>query len=37
MQDVFTTYAPHNAPGVAGSGVYDTSELVLHNDDEHGY
>jgi sulfite reductase alpha subunit-like flavoprotein len=37
MQDVFTTYAPHTAPGVAGSGVYDASDLVLHNDDQHGY
>jgi ferredoxin-NADP reductase len=37
MLDVFTTYAPHTGPGVAGSGVYDASDLVLHNDEEHGY
>jgi ferredoxin-NADP reductase/cytochrome b involved in lipid metabolism len=37
MQDVFTTAAAHAAPGVAGDGLYKVSELVLHNDDEHGY
>ena len=37
MLDVFTTYAPHTGPGVAGSGMYDASDLVLHNDEEHGY
>jgi ferredoxin-NADP reductase len=37
MQDVFTTAAAHTAPGVAGAGLYDASELALHNDDEHGY
>jgi ferredoxin-NADP reductase len=37
MQDVFTTAAAHAAPGVPGDGTYEISELVLHNDDEHGY
>src|SRR5439155_1531603 len=37
MQDVFTTFAPASAPGAAGAGLYDASELALHNDEEHGY
>jgi ferredoxin-NADP reductase/cytochrome b involved in lipid metabolism len=37
MQDVFTTFAAHTAPGVGGAGLYDASELVLHNDDERGH
>jgi sulfite reductase (NADPH) flavoprotein alpha-component len=37
MQDVFTTAAAHTAPGVAGDGLYDVSELVLHNDASRGY
>jgi ferredoxin-NADP reductase/cytochrome b involved in lipid metabolism len=37
MQDVFTTFAPHTAPGVGGARTYDASELVLHNDDEQGH
>jgi sulfite reductase (NADPH) flavoprotein alpha-component len=37
MQDVFTTSAPASAPGAAGAGLYDASELALHNDGDHGY
>ena len=36
-QDIFTTFAPHTAPGVQGAGLYDASEIALHNDDEHGH
>ena len=35
--DLFTTFAPRSAAGVAGSGTYDASDLVLHNDAEHGW
>ena len=35
--DLFTTFAPRSAAGVAGSGTYDASELVLHNDARHGW
>ena len=35
--DLFTTFAPRSAAGVAGAGVHDASELVLHNDAEHGW
>lgn len=37
MTDLFTTFTPRSAPGVAGSGVYEASDLVLHNDAEHGW
>ena len=37
LQDVFTTAAAQTAPGVAGDGSFDVSDLVLRNDDEHGY
>ncbi|MGH9126425.1 MAG: cytochrome b5 domain-containing protein [Acidimicrobiales bacterium] len=37
MQDIFTTFAPATAPGVAGADIYDASELVLHNDAAHGW
>ena len=37
MTDLFTTFTPRSAPGVAGSGVYEASDLVLHNDAQHGW
>ncbi len=37
MTDLFTTFAPRAAPGVAGARTYDASDLVLHNDAEHGW
>jgi sulfite reductase (NADPH) flavoprotein alpha-component len=37
MTDLFTTFAPRNAPGVRGNGVFDASDLVLRNDAEHGW
>jgi sulfite reductase (NADPH) flavoprotein alpha-component len=37
MQDVFTTFAPASAAGISGAGIFDASELVLHNDEEHGW
>jgi len=37
MTDLFTTFTPRSAPGVAGHGVYEASDLVLHNDDRHGW
>ena len=37
MTDLFTTFAPHNAPGTRGAGVFDASDLVLRNDAEHGW
>jgi cytochrome b involved in lipid metabolism len=37
MQDTFTRFASATAPGVLGSGLYDASEVVLHNDEERGY
>ncbi len=37
MTDLFTTFTPRSAPGVAGGGVYEASDLVLHNDDAHGW
>ena len=37
MQDIFTTFAPITAAGVAGAGLFDASEVVRHNDEEHGW
>lgn len=37
MQDIFTTFAPANAPGVLPYQVYENSDLVLHNQAEQGY
>jgi cytochrome b involved in lipid metabolism len=37
MLHIYPTLAPSQAPGVLGDEVYDASELVLHNDDAHGY
>ncbi|MGH3995638.1 MAG: cytochrome b5 domain-containing protein, partial [Pseudonocardiaceae bacterium] len=37
MLQVTPTHAPWRAPGVLGDGLYDNSELVLHNNAEHGY
>jgi sulfite reductase (NADPH) flavoprotein alpha-component len=37
MTDLFTTFAPRNAPGARGSGTFDASDLVLRNDAEHGW
>ncbi len=37
MTDLFTTFTPRSAPGVAGRGVYEASDLVLHNDADHGW
>ena len=36
MSDLFTTFAPAAAAGLHGADVYDVTELVEHNDDEHG-
>ena len=35
--DLFTTFAACTAAGVAGSVTYNPSDLVLHNDAEHGW
>ena len=37
MLDVFTTFAPAHGPDAPGERLVDASELVLHNDDEHGH
>lgn len=37
MTDLFTTFAPRTDPGVAGSGTYEASDLVLRNDEAHGW
>jgi sulfite reductase alpha subunit-like flavoprotein len=37
MQDVFTTFAAHGAPGVAGDGRYDASEIATRNHEDLGY
>ena len=37
MLHVSQTHAPWRSPGLLGDGLYDNSELVLHNDAEHGY
>jgi sulfite reductase (NADPH) flavoprotein alpha-component len=36
MQDVFSTWVPHDAPGVLGGGVHDTSDVALHTLPETG-
>ena len=36
MQDVFTSWTPHAAPGVLGGGVFDTSEVAAHRTAETG-
>ena len=37
MFQVSPTHGPWRGPGVIGDATYDTSELVLHNDSEHGH
>lgn len=37
MLDIFTTFAPADAPGVQPYQLYDASELVEHNSPEAGY
>jgi sulfite reductase (NADPH) flavoprotein alpha-component len=37
MCDIFTTFAPANAPGVLDYRLYETSEVVLHNNEAAGY
>lgn len=37
MLDVFTAFAPVTAQRREDAGVHDASELVLRNDEEHGY
>jgi cytochrome b involved in lipid metabolism/ferredoxin-NADP reductase len=37
MFQVSPTHASRHGPRVDGKGTYDTSELVLHNDADHGY
>ncbi|MGE3841538.1 MAG: cytochrome b5 domain-containing protein [Vicinamibacterales bacterium] len=37
MMDVFTTFAPRDAPGPLPFQLYDASDLIEHNNDSHGY
>jgi hypothetical protein len=37
MFQITPTHAPWRGPGILGDGLYDNSELVLHNDAKHGY
>lgn len=37
MFHITPTHTPWRGPGVLGDALYDNSELVLHNDAEHGY
>jgi len=37
MFQVSPTHASRHGPGVLGRATYDTTELVLHNDPDHGY
>lgn len=36
MQDVFTSWTPHDGPGALGGGVYDASEVALRTTPEAG-
>jgi sulfite reductase alpha subunit-like flavoprotein/cytochrome b involved in lipid metabolism len=36
MQDVFTSWTPHDGPGALGDGVYDASEVALRTTPETG-
>lgn len=37
LTDLFTTFAPRAAGGVLGDETLDVSDLVLRNDDDHGW
>lgn len=37
MMDIFTAFAPAAAQRSADAGVFDASEIVLHNEEERGY
>jgi sulfite reductase (NADPH) flavoprotein alpha-component len=37
MEDIFTTFAPGDAPGVHPYRTYDASEVIFHNNETNGY
>jgi sulfite reductase (NADPH) flavoprotein alpha-component len=37
MEDIFTTFAPHDAPGVHPYRTYDASEVIFHNNEKNGF